>query len=229
MKIKTNLFFLIIFIFLCCVLSPAFAVDPTDDTDLVTSQEALQSLKNAIESQKETNEVSPSPAPITQSPAPITQSPAPTPAAPPDPAPAPAAPEQNITQESPVKKQETKTFTKPSPESQLPPEPEPPSESEEKAESSAPADLPPVDESEFLLPQVIAAPEKPRSENSLATGIIAWACIGIGVLIVLIVLINSRKSQDIELNKINIKSHRNKKDRKKKLLSNKYYKDISRY
>ena len=91
---------------------------------------------------------------------------------------------------------------------------------ENKTESTVPKDLPSVNESEILLPQVVASQSTPESKNNLTTGLIAWSLIAAGILIVLIVLIKGRKSPDVDLNKLNLKSRKRKKG---KILPRSYY------
>lgn len=84
---------------------------------------------------------------------------------------------------------------------------------------SIPSDLPEVDSSDIVLPQVTAA--TPNNSDNLVPGIIAWSFIAIGVAIVIFILFKgSQQNNDISLNN---KSNKKKKG-KSKLLSDKYYK-----
>lgn len=125
------------------------------------------------------------------------------------------------TQEKPAKKKVIEKKVEEKPKEEVNEENNEESQPEEnRAEDTAPKDLPSVKESEILLPQVVASPDKPESKTSLTTGLIAWSLIGVGILLVLIVLIKGRKSPDIDLSKLNVKSRKKKKG---KMLPKSYY------
>lgn len=84
-----------------------------------------------------------------------------------------------------------------------------------------PEDLPEVDESEIVLPQMPAS--KAKKSNNLAHGLMAWGLIAAGIAIILFVLYKGTKqSKDLTLNRI---SSKRKKKKTSKLLPDKYYKD----
>lgn len=93
--------------------------------------------------------------------------------------------------------------------------------SEQAAESRV--DLPDVDSSEIVLPEVIASNSN-NNRDSFVSGIIAWLCIAIGVAIVLFVIFNGKRKGEISLNTTTYKNKKNSK-KSKRLLSNKYYKN----
>lgn len=94
---------------------------------------------------------------------------------------------------------------------------EPPKESH-----TVPSDLPEVESSDIVLPQMTASNEN-KEKNDLIPGIVAWAFIGIGIAIILFVLIKGSRhsNKDISINN----SPSKKKKNKSRLLSDKYYKD----
>lgn len=92
---------------------------------------------------------------------------------------------------------------------------------EARESHSVPSDLPQVESSEIILPQVPAI-NTDKSSRNLISGIIAWSFIILGVTIIVFVLFKGgRQKKDISLN---TNSSTKKRKRKSKLLSDKYYK-----
>ncbi len=94
----------------------------------------------------------------------------------------------------------------------------------ETESSSAPADLPTVDDEEIAFPEVVAASsmQETKKNNSWA-GIIAWICILAGIAIVIFVIINGRKSGEVPVQIAS--SNKPKTKKKKRLLPSEYYRD----
>lgn len=94
-----------------------------------------------------------------------------------------------------------------------------PENSNDESSKTAPQDLPTIDPSEIILPQVPATNVK--NSGSLFQGIIAWSLIALGVIIIVVIIVKgARHSKDFSLNN-NISKKKKKKN--SKLLSDKYY------
>lgn len=87
--------------------------------------------------------------------------------------------------------------------------------------------LPEVSEDDISLPYVLAS-AGPSAENNKLLGIIAWSCIGLGVLIVLIVLFSGRRAKKGYVARKRYKSSFGLGKKKKRLLSDSYYRNIKR-
>ena len=97
--------------------------------------------------------------------------------------------------------------------------------SSSSSESSSSLSLPGVSEEDISLPHVLASNDNSGSNNMLF-GIIAWACIILGVAIVTIVLLSNRRAHKGYVAR---KRYNNGfKRRKKNLLPDKYYRNIKR-
>lgn len=103
--------------------------------------------------------------------------------------------------------------------------------SEEVSSSSEPEEseisLPEVSEDDISLPYVLASAGS-SAENNKLLGIIAWSCIGLGVLIVLIVLFSGKRAQKGYVARKRYKSSFGLGKKKKRLLSDSYYRNIRR-
>lgn len=97
--------------------------------------------------------------------------------------------------------------------------------SSSSSESSSSLSLPVVSEDDISLPYVLASSDN-SGNNNMLFGIIAWACIILGVAIVIIVLLSNRKAHKGYVAR---KRYNNGFKRKKKnLLPDKYYRNIKR-
>ncbi len=98
--------------------------------------------------------------------------------------------------------------------------------SSEPQESST-ISLPEASDDEVSLPRVFAsATDVSVDNNNKLFGMIAWACIGLGILIILVVLFSSRWNSGGSVGRKRYPSIGGKK--KKRLLSDKYYRNIKR-
>lgn len=89
--------------------------------------------------------------------------------------------------------------------------------------SSSEISLPPVDSVSEVDPLASAAS---TSSGLNKPGIIAWVCIGLGVIVVLIVILSNRRPPR---GPGRSRYHRTKRRRGKRLLSDKYYRGLNRY
>lgn len=85
--------------------------------------------------------------------------------------------------------------------------------------------LPEVSEEDISLPHILAS--NGSSSNNLLLGIIAWCCIGLGIIIVSIVLLSNKKSKKNYVPRKRYQSQSHIK-RRKSLLPSRYYRNIKR-
>lgn len=98
--------------------------------------------------------------------------------------------------------------------------------SEKKEESpQAPEDLPKVDSSEMDFPEVTAPSASQEQSNSINywAGLIGWACLLIGVAIIIFVMLKGRSNPEMPVQKVH--GSKRRRHKKKHLLSDDYYWD----
>lgn len=97
---------------------------------------------------------------------------------------------------------------------------------EKKEEKSqVPEDLPKVDSSEMDFPEVAAPSTAQEQANSINywAGLIGWACLLIGVAIIIFVMLKGRSNPEMPVQKVH--GSKRRKHKKKHLLSDDYYRD----